>query len=188
MPCLDAVQEAVRLGRCTDQAEEEAIEAIGGREAATYGEITPLGFRTMAAQLQLSTEDVFVDLGSGLGRVVVQAAAEFNVHCSLGVEMAPSRHALAEELRDATPCSDRVVFINDDCASEAVWRDHLEHTTVAYASNLLFGEELMQRLARCLESCASLRAVASLKPFESPPLAGFVEVLPRVLVETSWRV
>ena len=56
LPCLEAVQDAVRQGRCTDQAEEEEIEAIGGAEAATYGEITPLGFRALAARLGLCAD------------------------------------------------------------------------------------------------------------------------------------
>ena len=38
---------------------------------------------------------------------------------------------------------------------------------------------------RCLEGCATVRVVASLKPF--PSLAGFREELPREMVETSWR-
>ena len=188
VPCLEAIQEAVREGRCTDQLEEEAIEQLGGPEAAVYGEITPLGFRAMARRLGLSATDAFADLGSGLGRVVLQAVKEFNVRRSCGVEMALSRHLLAEALRDSdseAAFASRVRFINDDCAADAVWREHLDDTTVVYASNLLFGPELMERLARCLEGCATVRVVASLKPF--PSLAGFREELPREMVETSWR-
>ena len=35
VPCLDDIQEAVRQGRCTDQREEEQIEAIGGKPVIT---------------------------------------------------------------------------------------------------------------------------------------------------------
>ena len=186
VPCMHAVQEAVRAGRCTDQAEEEEIEAIGGPEAATYGEVTPLGFRSLASRISLTSEDAFVDLGSGLGRVVVQAADEFGVRHSIGVELAASRHELAEELAAASPAADRITLLRADCAAAALWAAHLDGVaTAVYASNLLFDEALMRRLAERLEACASVRVVVSLKPFE--PLRGFVEELPRELVETSWR-
>ena len=194
LPCLEAVQDAVRQGRCTDQAEEEEIEAIGGAEAATYGEITPLGFRALAARLGLCADDEFADLGSGLGRCVLQAAAEFDVRCSFGVEMAPSRHALAEELMEtaaAAPAASRVRLLQGDCADEELWSTHLEGVTVVYASNLLFDDRLNARLARRLEGAPSVRVVASLRPFEAPACAlggGFVEATPRdLIVETSWR-
>ena len=55
------------------QQEEEAIEAIGGAEAATHGEMTPLGFGRWSSAA--AEEDVFADLGSGLGRWPVSQAA-----------------------------------------------------------------------------------------------------------------
>ena len=81
--------------------------------------------------------------------------------------------------------SERVHLVRGDCASEEVWREHLPETTVVYASNLLFDATLNARLAERVSSCASVRAVASLKPFEPPP-AGFRESA-QILVETSWR-
>jgi hypothetical protein len=135
---MEAVQEAVRAGRCTDQQEEEAIEALGGPEAATYGELTPLGFRSMAARLELCAEDSFVDLGSGLGRMVLQAATEYGVRRACGVELAPSRHTLAQEARDRAheSVASRVLLVEGDCAAEDVWHEHLGDATVVFASNL----------------------------------------------------
>ena len=193
MPCVEAVQEAVREGRCTDQQEEEAIEAIGGAEAATYGEMTPLGFRSMAERVGLCKGDVFVDLGSGLGRVVLPAAREFAVRRSIGVEYALSRHTLAEEAREAS-ASQSVEFIHGDCADADVWRAALHDATVIYVSNLLFGEELQERLAQRLEELVdstrpqSIRLVLTLKPFHRVP-KGYVEDEgePQLVVETSWR-
>ena len=193
MPCVEAVQEAVREGRCTDQQEEEAIEAIGGAEAATYGEMTPLGFRSMAERVGLCKGDVFVDLGSGLGRVVLQAAREFAVRRSIGVEYALSRHTLAEEAREASASTQSVEFIHGDCADADVWRAALHDATVMYVSNLLFGEELQERLAQRLEEVdstrpQSIRLVLTLKPFHRVP-NGYVEDEgePQLVVETSWR-
>ena len=68
--CLAAVMRAASDGRCTSEEEDRVIATIGGNKAATYGEITPLGLRALAARLHMSEADTFADLGSGLGRAV----------------------------------------------------------------------------------------------------------------------
>ena len=61
--CVRAVQEAALAGRCTTAEEDAELEGIGGPDAALYGELTPIGFRTLASRLGLRESDVFVDLG-----------------------------------------------------------------------------------------------------------------------------
>jgi hypothetical protein len=47
------------------QPEINLLEAVGGGNAAIYGEITESGFRSLMASCRLSRDDSFVDLGSG---------------------------------------------------------------------------------------------------------------------------
>jgi hypothetical protein len=54
------------------------------------------GFRALARRIGLSPSDNFLDLGSGVGRTVVQAALEFGCRTSHGVELSPSRHERAQ--------------------------------------------------------------------------------------------
>mmetsp|Transcript_56197 Transcript_56197/g.111581 ORF Transcript_56197/g.111581 Transcript_56197/m.111581 type:complete len:217 (-) Transcript_56197:48-698(-) len=158
---LRNVQKAVRDGMVTSALEDAAIEAIGGEFAATYGEITERGFTTLGQRLNIGPSDHFIDLGSGLGRLCVQAARDFGA-CAFGVEYAASRHklALAHLCREAEDNScihpdgtlppyhtsavngASVTLIQGDCADAAVWEDHLSCGTVIYASNLLFSREL----------------------------------------------
>ena len=42
------------------------MDAVAGRNASGYGEITPAGFRHLASHVVLSRDDVFFDLGSGV--------------------------------------------------------------------------------------------------------------------------
>ena len=174
----------------TSDIEDSAIEAIGGEFAATYGEITEVGFRTLAERVSLGADDSFVDCGSGLGRAVVQAAREFGVARSCGVEFAASRHRLAQvnlqrEAASASTLAERVSLFEGDCADSALWRSHLSRSTVAFAANLLFDEALNGRLKRCIEECGSeLRCVASLKAWPDG-LDGFREPC-EVRCETSW--
>ena len=105
------------------------MEAIGGPEAGLYGELTPLGFRALIARLRLGADDTFVDCGSGLSRLVMQAASEFDVHHSIGVEFAASRHELAEELLSRQPAelAARVALIRADCVRRGSGRTPSAH-------------------------------------------------------------
>ena len=129
-------------------------------------------------------------LGTGLGRAVVQAASEFRVRESVGVELARSRHALAVKalsLEDSTLAS-RVRLLQGDCADAALWSEAnapLARATVVYAASLLFSSELMARLAQRIEASESVRVVASLKRWHSG-LVGFREEEPPERCETSW--
>ena len=191
-PCLKAVEQFAADGRITTQEEDEAIEAVGGERAALYGEITALGFRSLAARLQLASSDSFVDLGSGLGRVVFQAVREHGVARSVGVEMAGSRHELAEAAlaSENADIADRVALVAADCSDPALWRAPdalLRGITVIYMGSLMFSPELMTRLAQLIESSPSVRAVATLKRFtDDRPPGGFRECSDAEKCETSW--
>merc|ERR1719152_220445 len=83
---LSSIRRAAREGEVCSTFEEQLVERVSGPHSATYGEITPRGFSRLATRLQLDRNDHFVDLGSGLGRTVVQAVTEFGVAQSSGVE------------------------------------------------------------------------------------------------------
>jgi hypothetical protein len=188
---LKAVRRAARDGMCTNQFEEAAIAAVGGEFAATYGELTPRGFSTLATHIGLMPEDRFVDCGSGLGRLVVQAAREYGCCASAGIEYAASRHDLAvanlkRQLVDRDDLDPRVALHKGDCADADLWRaGNLNQCTVAFAANLLFDDSLNARLKRCLEEEATaLRCVASLKAWPNG-IQGFSKPT-EVRCETSW--
>lgn len=60
-----------------------------------YGETSYELISQMIDQIKISAEDVFVDLGSGVGQVVLQMAAATPCRICLGVEKAdvPSKYA-----------------------------------------------------------------------------------------------
>ena len=206
--CIAEVHRAEVVGhQCVDKAEEAQVDAVGGAGAHGYGEVTVVGVRQLAARLALSAADVFVDAGSGTGRVVLQVAREFGVRRAVGIELSPSRHFLALEAMAASTVADRVQFVCADCAGLRLWTRGgvggvggdgatatagapLADATVVFACSLLYPDALMARLARCIEVCSSIRIVASLRRFGRAHggLRGFVEVGPPLTCETSWMV
>ena len=148
------------------------------------------GFGQLAVRLRLSDADRFADLGSGLGKCVLQAATDHNVADAVGIEFSPSRHEMAKRSRDALPTAvaSRVRFIEGDCASVGLWEGAdtpLAGATVVWVCSTCFGAHLMERICGRLEAAASVRAVASLRPFVQ--LRGFAEAMPPEPCEMSWN-
>jgi len=82
-------------GVSIDDEDLELIEKSGGH--AGYGEILPSAISRIFNRLGLTEKQVFIDLGSGTGKIVFQAAMEFGMK-SYGFELSGNRHedALAD--------------------------------------------------------------------------------------------
>ena len=181
------------------------MQRVGGQGAHNYGDITRLGFRTLGARIELCSSDIFVDCGSGTGRVVLQAAREYGVKRAIGIECSRSRHQIAFEASGAARenLRTRSTFICADCADHQLWTigGALADATVVFTCSVMFSDALMSRLARCIEESPTVRVVATLKRFPTSTeietvteaeekwphgLRGFREVLPPETCETSW--
>lgn len=161
---------------------------------ATYGEITTIGARQLYFHMGLkggfyhncpennsSGKIVFCDMGSGVGRFVMQTYMEIpRVSKSLGIELAPLRHqhaltawdqihSRAESIRKEIICQNGGEVFSD-ATVEFVQADFLEadltEVTHMYISSLCFTEDMMYELAAKLEHGApNLQCVATLRAF-----------------------
>jgi hypothetical protein len=97
-------------GHCTTDEEDEEIDEVAGEYASTYGEITSLGVRQMCDRVGISESDVFLDMGSGVGKAVLQIALERGTRRSIGVELSRSRHRNAGKAVSALSADMHVSF------------------------------------------------------------------------------
>ena len=148
--------------------EAVSIEAVGGPQATTYGELTSIGFRQLFGDLGES--DKFVDLGSGTGKLVMQAVRELGVDSAAGVELSPTRHGLALAQRAA--CEPRVArrttFLCGDAAGDEAAR-MLETATAVWLSNLCFDERLNRRIVARLEASPTVQRIWALRLLPEVP-------------------
>jgi len=116
--------------------------------ARVYGELTSAGVRQLIRATRLSADDVFVDLGSGVGKVVLQVAlAVSGVRC-IGIEIDGARHASAcEALRRAEALGvlepGRCAFRHGD-----IRRADLGNATVFFAHSTCFSAPMLGAVAR----------------------------------------
>jgi hypothetical protein len=142
----------------------------------------------------------FADLGSGTGRLVAQAWLELpGLQQSLGVELAPSRHAAAMRAwrRVEQSGSDALSLARahrhggtgsgeaPEFRAASLLETDLSAVTHAYVASVCMGDELTSAIWSKLRSSAPrLRTVATLRPFR---LEDAAEALSHVAcAEMTW--
>lgn len=153
---------------------------------ATYGEVTCVGARQLFHYMGLMDEKApntttFMDLGSGCGKLVLQAGLEVQVP-SFGVELDRQRHALAMQ---------HLNNIKDDIGSQVhlecgdLFEFDITATTHVYVSSLCFTDDMIVRLSQKLATEApSLKCIATLKKLSS---SHFKSWEPQIeFIEMSW--
>lgn len=111
----------------SDPAYQRVTECTG---QAQYGRTCPTFVHQVLQLLQVTPDDHLVDLGSGVGSVVLQAAATVGCRAT-GIEMCVGRHKAALEISGAFPTIP-VTLLHGD------FRDYLEmcrSATVLFVNN-----------------------------------------------------
>ena len=67
--------------------------------ATTYGELTPVFVDQIRRELKLTEDDLFYDIGSGIGNVVLQLAAQVGCE-AYGIEIRPELGEIARNMHD----------------------------------------------------------------------------------------
>lgn len=112
----------------------------------TYGEITYKGADELLRTLDLKPTDVFYDLGSGVGKLVVQAILTTPIKKAVGVELSPTRHEHAVSIKKELATRDllkdkELEFVNQNVSQAA-----LSDATVIFMCSTCFSDELMKSL------------------------------------------
>ncbi|WP_181233395.1 hypothetical protein [Enhygromyxa salina] len=162
--------------------DRRAVERSAG--SPIYGELRPTATIRLLARLGLGRRDQFVDLGSGLGKVVLLAAMTTPVGRALGVELSATRvdvaaRVLAQAQRERVAGTRRASFVRAD-----MLRHPLDQATVIYTCSTAFSSAFMARLQRRMVELPRLRTLVSLQDFDPHPAFELREV---VRLDASWK-
>jgi hypothetical protein len=123
-----------------------------GRTDLNVGELSMIGVSRMLARFgELSSNDVFVDVGSGVGNVLLQMALESAFDKCIGVEMRPELVLLTRSLVSTHqvkyPHFSKVSVVNMHISKQPVnWLDCLNEATYVFSNNSLFTEAALLEL------------------------------------------
>ena len=149
-----ALREALfdrRYGLDTEEAMTTEQAGVDHPDSVDY---LPTGVRSLRRILPprlVGPDDVFVDIGSGKGRVVLQAALHYPFRAVYGVELSEPLHAVAERnlavVRPRLRCPE-VHLLQGDARTA----DIPDTVTVAYLFNPFGGEVFAAVIARLIAS------------------------------------
>lgn len=171
---LKSLYDGLRHGYSIPEEERQCISDAEGIQA--YGEILPAASLALLIAADLGPADVFVDLGSGTGKVVILAALCTPVGRALGIELSETRAAVSLEAICKAELQGRCAVFAEDflkapCLAEA---------TVCYCCNYTFPEESFVQLVARLITIPGIRFFATLlNPLQKLPadeLARFEQV------------
>lgn len=168
-------------GFAISPADERRVAGSDG--SPTYGELLPTATLRLLAALELDRRDQFVDLGAGVGKVVLLAAMSTAVGSALGVELSATRVAVARQAlerarRARVRGARRVRLLEAD-----MLRCPLDDATVIYTCSTAFSSAFMRRLVRRLAKLPKLHTLVSLQDLDPHRAFELREVL---RLDASW--
>ena len=159
---------------------------------SAYGEVTHEGARQLFVAMELQGGAVFADLGSGARRLVAQAWFEMPAVRTIGVELAPTRHAAAVRAwASVVSCGAAATFGHGqrgdpEFRQASMLSTDLSAVTHCYVASLLMGDELMNALWATLQRDApKLKVVATLRAFRGDAAAEALAHVARV--DMTWN-
>jgi hypothetical protein len=165
------------FGQLGDGEENKVIDQGG---APTYGEITYDSLQTLINDLDFGPQDIFVDLGSGVGKVVTQVYLNTPVKEALGYELADTRYNGALQARQML--EDRgmiekgrkIAFFNDNMLNAKLkGKVKGNGKFVVYTCSTCFSPELMHGIGQMLSKLKPGLIFMSLKPLTNYANYGF---------------
>jgi hypothetical protein len=129
------------------------LERLGlaGPERERYKPTEWLTLRRILRRREVGSDDVFIDFGSGLGRVVYQAALRYPFKRVIGVELSPELNEIAE--RNLTRNRSHLRCGSFDLvAGDVLDYEIPDDVTVAFFANPFRGQTFGTVIERLLES------------------------------------
>jgi hypothetical protein len=161
-------------------------DAVANNVCETYGEVLYPGVDKFLSLIQPSNRDVFVDYGSGFGKMVIQVFLKSLVRAAYGIESVPELHQhasnAAQRLKNELP-----EFYQNRRKLDFILGNFLEvpltTVTIAFVSSTCFTQSLLNALGKKLELTPSVHTVLSLRPISVLERLSFKRT---IRIECSW--
>jgi hypothetical protein len=140
------------------------IRQPSGKTEHNAGELTLESTTALVKACSLTKNDVFADIGSGIGNVIAQVALQSNVASSIGVEIRSNVAKLGERMiKEAAQQFRQLekvkIYAKDVCNLDIQNDKWLEEITVLYCHNTLFTPESLIFIERICCQLPVLRTI-----------------------------
>ncbi|MGK0309289.1 MAG: hypothetical protein ACJAT5_000301 [Lentimonas sp.] len=136
-----------------------------GSNASVYGELTPLGTQQLLNYLQLSEEDVFYDLGSGVGKINIQIGMTVSIKKCVGVELMYSRWKESSMALEEARSQNLLITKNVQFYNESFLESDITDASVIYIASTCYSSTFMDKFVRKIKTCTKPVKVVTLRDF-----------------------
>lgn len=173
LPLVQRILDQVTVRTVSPKSEK--LREYKSFSSNTYGELLPQFNSQIFRDTAMDSSSVFIDLGSGVGNVVLQAALEIGCE-SYGIEMMPNPCELARDQAQEFPARCRmwglstgsIELLDGDFLEDARLAPILQRADVVLINNELFSPELNESLRTRFLDLKEGARVVSLKSFVPP--------------------
>lgn len=152
----------------------------------TYGEILYPAMDKLLSAVEFSSQDIFIDLGSGLGKIVIQVFLRTEVKAAIGIEIMPRLHhqalTAAARVREDLPTfyeqARKLEFILGDFLNTS-----LDEASIILLGSPCFSPRMLARIANMINEKKQIRLVLSLRPLIHLQRLKFIKAM---RIEGSW--
>lgn len=166
------------------RAQRQSLAQTG--VCAAYGELLYPSVKKIMKLFQMTSDDVFLDLGSGAGKCALQIFMQSDAKKVIGVEALPVLCAQAEHVKQQL-AQDFPCFWEESRELQFVCDNFLQvdfsQATVAYACATCYSETLLAEIGEKANRAASIRQLLSLRPLPTLTRLPLKKV---VALECSW--
>jgi len=170
---------------CYSSLEQEIKKSIFSKSNEIYGELYYYSVVKLLKYLHLTQADHFLDVGSGLGKVVFQIFLTTAVSSVTGIEINTQRHSIACEVRKMMEKklleafnNKKLCLINDDFL-----KSNFNNITVVYVCSTVFSFELLSNMGSKINSMPNVQKVVSFRKL--PGLDDF-KLTKKMFFQGSW--
>jgi len=168
-------------------SEEEKKIAAQNQVFLTYGEIIAPSVDYLLSIIELTEDDVFLDLGSGVGKLCLQVLMRSTAKKVYGIEAHEIRHSISEhawkKVKRKRPyfgkSNRELIFLKDNFLNF-----DFSPVTVIFMCSTCFGHELMESIATKINDAPLIRIAISMK--EIPNLSR-LSLYKKIDIKTSWN-
>ncbi len=167
-----------------DIPDSDSARVRQSKGSPTYGELTPTGVLRLLEHLSLGPKDVFYDLGSGSGKVVIGAAIATRARKCVGIELSKERFTHAQKVLKRVRQQKLLTARACGFRRQNLLETYLADATVVYTCSTAFSFRFMDSIGRRLMELNRELRLVTLQEFSRPPRTAVLEG--EVVLPTTW--
>lgn len=156
------------------------------RNNETYGEIYYYSVLKLLKEIHISDQDHFLDIGSGLGKLVFQLYLTTKAASVTGVEINQVRHQVACEVKKTIENqlpkmfneSRKLTLLNEDFLKST-----LDNITIIYLCATIFSFDLLSNIGKKINEMETVQWIVS---FRKLPHLTHYKIVKKIFLHCTW--